>query len=399
MYNCPLKTITAAVLLAALIAGCAGTDAAEPTAVPAETAPAAEPEGYDRYLERMNAMPKMDNYTAGVQRSYDMKLEDGSRSAYDLDGVLMEQDGRIHLTQHLYSDGMRSEADGWYDGSRLYMTYNQVNYYEDMDPDSVREIAMVPLTPVTVRKEDIASMDCHPEEGNESCTFVLKPQNASVLFDERYDIYGLNSSGGYEMNTGTIVQTFQPDGTIVSEAASFLCSMNVKGMNVSVEAKTYAGWMDIGTTEVNLTNEQKETFASYVNFRDIDTSKISDADITADTAEATAEGTFRKRLQSRLSYKLQEDGTYLAEFNDAESYRVDFEHHIFTYSNHTSHYIYNWQGDIGGFEDACVYAFSDQTSASECEESVIEQIRNVKKFFVMELYYCGLSLEDLRAEV
>ena len=58
-------------------------------------------------------------------------------------------------------------------------------------------------------------------------------------------------------------------------------------------------------------------------------------------SEDTAEATFRKRLVNRLGYQLQEDGTYLAEFNETESYRVDFEHSLFTYSNRTSHYVYN----------------------------------------------------------
>ena len=58
------------------------------------------------------------------------------------------------------------------------------------------------------------------------------------------------------------------------------------------------------------TEDQKKQFAEYVNFMDIDTSQISDADVTVDYAEATPIETLKKRLKHRLNYTEKSEGVY-----------------------------------------------------------------------------------------
>ena len=98
---------------------------------------------------------------------------------------------------------------------------------------------------------------------------------------------------------------------------------------------------------------------------------------------------------SRLGYTVQDDGTYLTEYNEGESYRFDFENSLFTYRNRTSSYVYSWKGNTGGFGSSCNYDFDTKQGGSGCTEEVIDMIEKVRLFFEMELYYCSLSAEDL----
>ena len=392
-------------LAAVLLVSCGKTGNQETTetapvqsaAPSAETAASAEPDSavYFEYQENMNDSAVGDNYTAGVSRTYDMRYEDGSISVYDLDGVIEEADGNIHLTQHINADGIQSELDGWYDGRRLYMTYNTVNYYEEMNAESVRNTMLVDVEPCAVQENQIEQIIREEENGETVFTITLKQEAAKSLFNNRYDIYGLNAYEDYDVTRGTIRQKFDQNGVLLSETTEFLSAVRVNGIGVNITADTSVGWMNRGATEVKITDKQKSAFDEYVNFMDIDTDAISTADITSDLAEDTAEATLRKRLVNRLNYELQSDGTYLTKFNETESYRIDFANHVFTYSNRSSHYVYNWQGNQGGYGDACSVDFTNQTHTSGCDDTVIEQITNVRKYFLMELYYCGLSLDDL----
>ena len=405
MYNMPMQRNRTAVLLAALIftAGCTAAPApvsetAAPEAEPVQTEAALTGDAYASYHALMENAGPDGSYTAGVKRTYEMHYEDGSLGTYDLDGVIAEDDDCIHLTQHIYSDGMQADIEGWYDGSRLYMTYNTVNYYEDMDRDAVRDVMLVKLEPYEPKESDLTSVKSETQGTETVYTLVLKPESANALFTGRYDIYGLNAYENYDVQSGIITQTFDESGRLTGEETAFQCSVTSSGSPVSINAATSLGYLNVGETEVSITPEQKQVFETFVNYQDIDTDAISDADITSDDPEDTAEATFRKRLVNRLGYRLQDDGTYLAEFNETESYRVDFEHSLFTYSNRTSHYVYNWKGDQGGFEDSCSIDFRKGTRTPSCEDSTAEQIEAVRKYFAMELYYCGLSLDDLAGD-
>ena len=389
-----------AVLTAAMLGcGCAGTSSPavqtpEPSLAPQETA-AAEQTDTASYHELMAKNQPADNYTAGVKRSYDMHFEDGSVTSYDLDGVIEDDGEQIHLTQHINSDGMQAEVEGWYDDGRLYMTYNGVSYYEDMDRNAVRDVMLAELDPYEVKDSELESAAAETGVNGTVWTLTLSPDSAEKLFDERYDIYGLRSYDDYEVTSGTITQKFDADGILTGEDTRFECTVSSNGIRVDITAVTALGFLNLNETDVSVSDAQREAFAAYVNYADIDTDAISEADITSDDPGATPEETFRKRLVNRLGYQLQADGTYFAEFNETESYRVDFEHSLFTYSNRTSHYVYNWKGDQGGFGDACSVDFRNGTHTEACEESALEQIETVRKYFAMELYYCGLSLDDL----
>ncbi len=406
MYNMPMQRNRTAVLLTALMivtAGCTtvpapSTEPAVPENEPVQTEDASVSDAYAFYHALMEKAGVEGNYTAGVQRTYEMRYEDGSLGTYDLDGVIAEDDDCIHLTQHIYSDGIQADIEGWYDGSRLYMTYNTVDYYEDMDRNAVRDVMLVKLEPYEPKESDLASVESKTQGTDTVYTLTLKPEKAKALFSGRYDIYGLNAYENYDVQSGIITQTFDESGRLTGEETAFQCSVTSNGSPVKISAMTNLGYLNIGETDVSITPEQKQAFAAFVNYQDIDTDAISDADITSDDPEDTAEATFRKRLVNRLGYQLQEDGTYLAEFNETESYRVDFEHSLFTYSNRTSHYVYNWKGDEGGFEDSCSIDFRKGTRTPTCEDSTAEQIEAVRKYFAMELYYCGLSLDDLAGE-
>ena len=110
------------------------------------------------------------------------------------------------------------------------------------------------------------------------------------------------------------------------------------------------------------------------------------------------EATFKKRLVNRLNYTKQEDGTYISSFNsDNEQYLIDFDKHVFQYSNRTIHYVYNWLSDQGSM-GTCTVDFTNDVTGSECKDTTVETIKDVKNWFQMELYYCGLTLNQLLDE-
>ena len=337
-----------------------------------------------------------DNYTAGVQRTYDMRYEDGSISVYDLDGVYEQSGNFLHMIQHINADGIQSETEGWYNGSRMYMTYNTVDFYEDMGLSDAKEVLLVNTEPCEVQDAMLEGIAVSEDGSGTVITLTLKPEAARSLFDSRYDIYGLKQYKDYEVTSGTLIQSFDAAGNLTGDQSEFRSLVTVDGIRVDITAATSVSYLNVGETEVKITGDQQKKFDTFVYYQDIDTDAISDADITSDYPEDTPEATFRKRLVNRLNYVRQSDGTYLAEFNETESYRVDFEHSLFTYSNRTSRYVYNWKGDQGGFGDSCTVDFRTGAHSEDCDESVLEQIDAVRKYFAMELYYCGLSLDELK---
>ncbi|MBQ9328626.1 MAG: hypothetical protein IJ225_08855 [Solobacterium sp.] len=391
-------------ILCSLIVLLTGCTAVEPTA-PVESSPET-PESaslvtgseYETYRSCYEQSALGKNYTAAVRRVYDMRFGEEAISVYDLDGVLEKDAETMHLTQHINADGMQSEIEGWYDGSRLYMTYNTVTYYEDMSSANVEEVMLVPVEPVWIAESDIETIT--ETERNDTITFelILTQDAAEKLFRTRYDIYGLDAYENYHVNQGVITQIFYEGNVLTSEEALFRCGVTSGGIDVDVTAETRVGWLKQNTTSVVLSDAQAEEFAGYVHYSDIDTATISDADVTEDYAEDSTIATFKKRLISRLNYTLMDDGTYETDFNETESYRIDFSNSLFIYSNRTSRYVYNWRGNQGGFGDACSIDFDTGKATDGCDESVLEQMTNVRDYFLMELYYCGLSLDDLKAE-
>ena len=386
-----LRKLFIVLLFLICLAGC--TEEAE---IPNEPASSSVPESeYELYRSAISAAVLPSAYSAGIRRSYDMHYSNGSISAYDMDGTFEDNEGLIHFIQHMNADGLQSEIEGWYEDGRLYMTYNTVNYYEDMEPEQVKELLLVPLGMHAVSASAVESIEKEETEKGTVYTVTLKPEGAKALFDSTYDIYGLSQYEDYSIQAAKVIQTVR--GTIpVSEKTSFACEVNLEDITVTVESISMADYLP--SSSLTLSDEKKEELRAYVNYLDIDTSLISDADITSDLPEDTVLATLKKRLLNRLNYELQEDGSYLASFNENETYRFDFTNCVFTYTNRTSRYIFNWKGNIGGFGDACTLDFETNKVAGDCDDSTVDMIRQVKNFMAMELYYCGVSLEDLVKE-
>ena len=89
-------------LAAALfLCGCA-VETSEPAPQKTEEpTPSAVTETTNEYDALIADASSLTNYTAGVKLRYDMAYENGSRSVYDLDGVIEEDDSKIHLVQHI----------------------------------------------------------------------------------------------------------------------------------------------------------------------------------------------------------------------------------------------------------------------------------------------------------
>lgn len=410
------RTEIAALLACMLLGGCGNTAAsatasaaaASPTAAASAAAtatPALKLAGadYAEYESAFAALTDPDSYTAGVKCSYEMSYSDSSTTSYSLDGVLETQDANsdspvAHLTQHISSDGMESDIEGYYYGGRLYNTYNTVTYYEDMSFSDLQKSMLVPLTPLKFDQDQISSLKKSVSASGTSYVVTLADSAAAGIFSSRYDFYGLKDYDDYAVQSGTVTQTFSPDGSFLSETADFTASVSSSSEPVKVTFHSSVGDLRVGSTAVAISDEAKQTMAAYVSYKDIDTSKISSADINSDTEEATVTDTFRKRLVNRLGYTEESDGRYKTTFNDTESYLIDFNLDQFTYSNLSSVYTYNWKGDTGGFGSSCSYDFTTDSSTSTCDSSVLAKIKEVKTYLQMELYYCGLSLEDLSAE-
>ena len=133
-----------------------------------------------------------------------------------MDGTYEENEGLIHFMQHMNADGLQSEIEGWYQENRLYMTYNTVNYYEDMEPEQVRELLLVPLGMHAVNASAIESLEKEETDKGTVFTLILNPEGARELFDSRYDIYGLSQYEDYTVKSAKA-------GVVISASPTKLC--------------------------------------------------------------------------------------------------------------------------------------------------------------------------------
>lgn len=390
-------------LLALCLAGCA-SPANDPQNTAGSTAEAETPsaetnEITSEYNNVSGSLKDADSWTAEVRCTYDMSHENTSVSHYYMDGIIavqdLKQDPKAHLRQNYSSDGMDSSLSGWFYNDRLYITYNNVNYYDDMCINDVEDLMLVPLEPADIPEKDISSISREMDGGNTLYKVFLTDQAAEKWFTGHYDFYGVKDADGFDVKQGIITQTFSPSGDIISEAAEFISAIKVQGMDVDVLYDSSCVYSLVGSTNIGLRDQVMAVTGEYLHYSEIDVDEISDYDTEADSAGTDLIETLKKRLVYRLGYTEQTDGTYLAEYNDGESYRFDFNNSLFIYLNHTSSYVYSWRGDTGGFGSTCNYDFASDTGSSTCTEETIEMIRNVRDFLKMELYYCGLSIDDL----
>ena len=325
-------------------------------------------------------------------------------SIYDLDGTLEESgiDGdnpQAHVQEYIHSGGIESSLEGWYVNGRLYNTYNSVNYYEDMSFSSFEASLLVPVHPYTVSSQETQSQQETAMANGRQIVYTLTDEAAKSVFLSHYDVYGLDQYDDFAVQSGTITQTIDADQRITKEETSFVSTLMSGDVKVKVTATTSVSWLNFQNTVVEISDDQMKALSAFVSYKDIDTSSIAPDDGYDDTPEATVTDTFKKRLINRLGYTVDDNGNYVTNFNDTESYTIDFVHDQFIYRNLSSTYVYNWNGDTGGFSSICSYDFNTGNKTDGCDDSVVEMIQNVKNFFIMELYYCGLSLSDLQAEV
>ncbi len=328
------------------------------------------------------------SYTDTFRCTYELRYSDGTMQSFDLDGVLEVEEDRAHYTQNIYGNGASSVLEGWYYDGRLYNTYNGVTYYEDMTQEQLKQAMQVQLEPYALNEEG-----CEVN-GEERVCVLTDPEK---VFLGHYDFYGFDQVKGVVVDDGTVTQTVR-DGTVTGEKAVFHAHLEDSGVRVDILYDSAVERLKTGDTHVVISDGMRQAHTAYVHYSEIDTDAISDADIHDDSPEDTVEATFRKRLVSRLNYSELPNGQYKSEFNENESYTVDFANRQFIYTNYSIRYVYNWAGDIGVFGTSCTYELGTGDHSSTCDEDVLEMIETVKLFFRMELYYCGLSLEDLQAE-
>ena len=267
-----------------------------------------------------------------------------------------------------------------------------------MDYTDVEKTMLVPLNPYAFDEKIIDSIQAEDDSnGNIIYTIQLKADQASTLFSDRYDTYGLNQHDDYQVTSNKIVDTFDKDGYFISETTEFNTSVSSSGQKVNVKYTSSVNYLKLNNTSVSISKDQKKKMKEYVYFEDIDTSSLSSDSQYDDTAEKTVTGTFKKRLVNRLGYEKANDGSYQQSFNENEAYIIDFKNYTFTYTKYSIRYTYNWKGDIATM-GSCTVNYQEDKQSSSCEESTVEMMKTVKQYFEMELYYCGLSLDDLQKE-
>lgn len=357
---------------------------------------------YEDYANHLLILKSASSYTVGVKNSYTLNYSDDTSTEYSFDGILEAESTSnnpiAHITEYINGDGLQSSVEGYYYDGRLYNNYNGVTYYEDMDYDALVAVLQTPISILSLKEDEMEDISKSTDNDVTTYTISLTAEASTNYFLNHYDVSGISSYDNVTVDKGTIKQSFNSQGYFTGEEASFTASVVIDDMTTTISYTSSVSYIKIDETSVTISDSTKEEQAEYVAFDDIDTDSISDADVQSDAPGDTVTETFQKRLINRLNYTKQDDGTYLTEYNDNESYIVDFENHQFIYTNYSSKYVYNWKGDTGVFGTSCNYDFDTEQSSSSCEESVVETIKNVKLYFEMELYYCGLSLDELVSE-
>ncbi len=358
---------------------------------------------HTQFIDNVQNALSADSYTATVVNSYMMSYSDDTMSAYDLDGVLEVEDANsnpvAHFTQNINSNGLRSTMEGNYYDGIFYNVFNGISYYEEMSLTNLQLSMLVPLRPVGIAESLIGNITGTKDSlGNITYTITLSNDTVEDFFLDRYDQYGLDEYDGFEVNSGTVIDIFDENGYFLSEQTVFETTVTLSGQEVKVAYTSEVTYQRINETTVTISDEDKAAEAEYVSYSDVDTSEIETLSSDDDSVEDTVVATFAKRLVSRLNYELQDDGTYVSYFNnDNEKYMVNFDQTIFEYANRTIHYVYNWTSDVG-YMGSCNVDFDTDFTSEECVDTTVETIKEVKSWLEMELYYCGLTLEDLQKE-
>lgn len=359
-------------------------------------------DAYSDFSSNVENVVSATSFSAAVNSTYTMSYSDDTKDMFIFDGVLEKEgsgdDIKAHITQNIESNGGNFNIEGYYYDGNLYNNYNNVTYYEDMKYKDLEDSMLVPLHPYAYSESSIQSISASDDEdGNVIYYITLNNEDAKDLFSDRYDTYGLNQYDTFKVTSNKIVDAFDSEGHFVSETTTFSTSVEVESQTVNINYESSVNFLKFDSTEISISKDLKQEQKEYVYYEDIDTSSIDTDDTYDDTEEDTVTKTFKKRLLNRLGYEKADDGGYQISYNDNEAYIINFKNHTFTYSNYSIRYTYNWKGDVGSMS-GCTVNFANDTSTSDCEESTADMIKTVKQYFQMELYYCGLSLDDLQKE-
>lgn len=360
-------------------------------------------DAYESFSNSVKNVKDSNSFSAAVNSTYTMSYSDDTKDIFEFDGVLEKEvtddDTKAHVTQNIESNGGTFNLEGYYYKGKLYNTYNDVNYYEEMEYSDLEKTMLVPLHSYAYTQDSIESIKAQEDEdGNIIYTIQLKNDSAADLFSDRFDTYGLNNYDNYQVISNEIVDTFDSEGHFISETTTFETSVTSSDQTVGVTFTSSLNYLKIDSTEVTISDELKKEQKEYVYYEDIDTSSISSDSQYDDTEEDTTTATFKKRLVNRLGYEIDDSGAYTQSYNDNESYTINFDNDTFTYTRYSISYTYNWKGNVGTM-GSCTVNYDQDKQSSSCEDSTVEMMKTVEQYFEMELYYCGLSLSDLRSEI
>lgn len=360
-------------------------------------------DAYESFSNSVKNVKDSNSFSAAVNSTYTMSYSDDTKDIFEFDGVLEKEvtddDTKAHVTQNIESNGGTFNLEGYYYKGKLYNTYNDVNYYEEMEYSDLEKTMLVPLHCYAYTQDSIESIKAQEDEdGNIIYTIQLKNDSAADLFSDRYDTYGLNNYDNYQVISNKIIDTFDSEGHFISEITTFETSVTSSDQKVGVTFTSSLNYLKIDSTKVTISDELKKKQKEYVYYEDIDTSSISSDSQYDDTEEDTTTATFKKRLVNRLGYEIDDSGAYTQSYNDNESYTINFDNYTFTYTRYSISYTYNWKGNVGTM-GSCTVNYAQDKQSSSCEDSTVEMMKTVEQYFEMELYYCGLSLSDLRSEI
>lgn len=383
------KTVTCVLLSSLFILSGCGKQSADSSMKEGKETPVSD--AYDVWKKTAEGV-KTDNYTADYECHYTMTFSDDTKTSFDLSGKLKVADENSSYTQSVNSNGTEFTLAGYYMNGRLYNFYNDIKYYEDMSFEDYLGTLMVPFDSPSWSNDEIDSITgIKDSEGNTVYTISFKEGNADNIFSSRYDAYGLKDYDDYKVNSSKVTLQYDSKGNRMMEKTEFTASVSYSSQAVKVEYDSLVKYTNNGSTEVSISDETKEELKSYVPYDQIDTSGSEESDGDTVTEQ------FKNRAVSQLGYELQDDGTYKNEFNTNEVYIIDFANCTFTYGRYSIAYVYNWKNDSAS-SSTCNYNFVSDNSSNGCDASVLDTIKEVKQDLEMELYYCGLSLEDLQAE-
>ena len=155
-----MKKVVCLLLISMLLA-CAKEEVV-PTPIPTSTSTSTiQTEGLETYRSYHEVSDLFDNYTVGIQLSYDMHFEDNTYQTYLMDGVLEAEDTNTnpiaHASQNINTNGIHSVLDSYYMNHRLYSDYNNVTYYEDMSFEDLKKTFLIPFQLIMFEENQIES--------------------------------------------------------------------------------------------------------------------------------------------------------------------------------------------------------------------------------------------------